>query len=658
MRKTGIRRKVILIICLSTFIVMMMSVSLAYIFGMSVIRDMAGDVHVKMSQLLSSQVTEMLDDWMARMRSYAGDPALREALSKERLKDSEQVPGAEAGASGLNRILSEFAGADGDVAGIAVYDGTGELIYASRVGSGRAYTNGPWLWEPLTIPDKAFIGDIEFSESAKAWVIPAAVPIPGPDGGPAGTFRADFSASRLFSFLGRFRVGRTGHATLIDGRGNILYHPGVVQTNTRLYNAADCDRLLTSKGKYDTIYEKNIHKKKVFVAFSEATPPVLLDNGRVWRALVEQDEDEVLAPLGKVVAWMGLAAIFLLVIMGVIGYIFSGVLVKPILELNAAAMQIMAGNWDHAIEIRTGDEIEQFADAFKEMLLNLRNEQEKLRQAKLELEQLSAGLENRVRERTADLTAARDRLTRYAKQLKDALDIKSDFISTVSHELRSPLAAIAEGIDIVLDAKAGPLTEQQRAFLKMADRNLARLGRVINDILDFQKLEAGKAALKIEPSDLNAIANEVCGTMVSIASKKGLELTAQLDGKLPPVALDRDRITQVITNLVDNALKFTQKGGVIVATARDGLKAVVSVSDTGPGIRREDMPMLFQKFSQIERGLERKPGGSGLGLIISKEIVELHKGSMWVESKPGEGTTFFFEIPLGRRRSDLQGDKR
>ena len=119
---------------------------------------------------------------------------------------------------------------------------------------------------------------------------------------------------------------------------------------------------------------------------------------------------------------------------------------------------------------------------------------------------------------------------------------------------------------------------------------------------------------------------------------------------LPPVRFDRDRITQVVTNLVDNALKFTENGSVTITTSQDNDAVKVTIGDTGPGIREEDIPLLFQKFSQLERGLERKPGGSGLGLTISKEIIELHRGKIWAESRFGEGTTFFFVLPIKERR--------
>ncbi|MCX5713541.1 MAG: response regulator, partial [Candidatus Omnitrophica bacterium] len=237
--------------------------------------------------------------------------------------------------------------------------------------------------------------------------------------------------------------------------------------------------------------------------------------------------------------------------------------------------------------------------------------------------------------------------------VQQALNTKTVFTSMVSHELRTPLAAIKEGISIVLDGESGPINKEQKEFLDIAKRNVDRLNRLISEILDFQKLEAGKMALKKEENDINDVVREVYGTMLSLVQNKGLAFIIKPDADLPRIKFDKDKIIQVLNNLVSNAIKFTEKGSITVFTSRGDNFIRVSVQDTGPGIRSEDIPRLFREFEQLETGTDRKTGGTGLGLIISKEIIEGHKGKIWVESKIGEGSILHFVLPIEERRNNM-----
>ncbi len=233
---------------------------------------------------------------------------------------------------------------------------------------------------------------------------------------------------------------------------------------------------------------------------------------------------------------------------------------------------------------------------------------------------------------------------------RQALKAKSDFTSMISHELRTPLTAIKEGISIVLDGEAGEINNEQKTFLDIAKRNVDRLNRLINEILDFQKLEAGKMALKKEENDINAVVREVYETMLSLAQGKGLSFVINTAENLPKVKFDRDKIIQVLNNLVANAIKVTERGSVNITTTGGDNFIHISVQDTGPGIKIEDIPRLFHEFEQLESALDRKTGGTGLGLVISKEIIESHSGKIWVESKMEQGSTFHFILPIEERR--------
>ncbi len=230
--------------------------------------------------------------------------------------------------------------------------------------------------------------------------------------------------------------------------------------------------------------------------------------------------------------------------------------------------------------------------------------------------------------------------------LREVINMKTDFTSMVSHELRTPLAAIKEGISIVLDGTSGAISKDQKEFLDIAKRNVDRLARLINDILDFQKLESGKMVFNMQVNDINEVAKEVEKIMRGVIEKKGLSLKFEFDSKLPKIQFDRDRIIQVFINLLNNAVKFTEKGGIKIRTGKAGNFITVSVKDTGIGIKESDIPLLFERFRQLDSGMTRKTGSTGLGLSICKDIIEKHGGKIWVESQPGEGSIFNFSLPL------------
>jgi len=227
--------------------------------------------------------------------------------------------------------------------------------------------------------------------------------------------------------------------------------------------------------------------------------------------------------------------------------------------------------------------------------------------------------------------------------------MKSNFVASVSHELRTPLVAIEKSIALILGKTVGDVPPAQEQFLAIADRNLKRLSRLINDLLDLSKLEAGRMELKKENVIIERIFTEVMETLDTWAKAKSVELKKAAEEGLPEVPADPDRLTQVLTNLVGNAIKFTPQQGSITLKARLNKEAgciEVRVSDTGIGISPENIPKVFDKFYQIGERVSTDISGTGIGLSIAKEIVELHGGKIWVESKKGEGTTFAFTLPL------------
>jgi signal transduction histidine kinase len=238
--------------------------------------------------------------------------------------------------------------------------------------------------------------------------------------------------------------------------------------------------------------------------------------------------------------------------------------------------------------------------------------------------------------------------SRIARDITDrkVLDrMKDEFVGTVSHELRTPLTAIKGFIELVLDGDAGPIPDTQREFLEVAARNADRLGALINDILDVSRIESQRLEIRPEPIDLAAVLEDVVSTFRVMARNKGLTLRQEVAG-LPKVLGDASRLVQVFSNLLSNAIKYTPKGevGVKAIVTSGGVEVVVH--DTGVGLTKEEQEQLFTKFFRGKNPVVAESGGTGLGLVIAKAIVETHKGTIDFESRPGEGTRFRVVLPL------------
>jgi len=243
-------------------------------------------------------------------------------------------------------------------------------------------------------------------------------------------------------------------------------------------------------------------------------------------------------------------------------------------------------------------------------------------------------------------------LERANQELRRIDEMKSEFISVASHELRTPLAAIKNSVQLILSGKTGALNETQAKFLSMADRNITRLTNILNDLLNLSKIESGKIEMKIEELDLRPPIEFILSSLKPQADSKSIQLIMEAPEKLPMVYGDREKIEQIMINLVGNGLKFTPAGGRISVAVKlqDGERnnLAVSVQDTGMGIPPDQLEKVFDRFYQVEGSLNRSVGGTGLGLAITKGLVESLQGKIWVESEIGKGTTFTFTLPVAK----------
>jgi signal transduction histidine kinase len=239
-----------------------------------------------------------------------------------------------------------------------------------------------------------------------------------------------------------------------------------------------------------------------------------------------------------------------------------------------------------------------------------------------------------------------DEIQDKSRQLEEASQHKSQFLANMSHELRTPLNAILGYTELMADGAYGEPSDKMMGVLKRLESNGRHLLGLINDVLDLSKIEAGQLVLELSDYSVQDIAQTVRSTLEPLAADKKLAFKLELTPQLPSGHGDGRRLTQVLINLVGNAIKFTDAGEVVITAAATDGSFHLSVRDTGPGISAADQAKLFQEFQQADNAITRKKGGTGLGLAISKRIIEMHGGRIWVDSIVGQGSTFSFMLPV------------
>lgn len=358
-------------------------------------------------------------------------------------------------------------------------------------------------------------------------------------------------------------------------------------------------------------------------------------------------------------------ALFFVVLGSGIVLVISTTLSRPLMRLTESVKELARGNFDLAMQLldespgskqrfKAEGEIAVLANSFTEMAAEIR-------EAHRRQEEYNRTLEDKVRERTLELERANEKL-------KELDQMKTNFLSTVSHELRTPLTSVM-GFARILQKKFEstlfpPLSQLDDKKVQKAMRQVmdnaqiiveegTRLTTLINDVLDLAKMEAGRIDWNMRELHIEDIIDRAIAATSSLFANKPVQLRKDMDADLPAFEGDRDRLIQVVINLISNAVKFTDQGSVTCkASVRDG-ELVVGVVDTGCGIKPEDQPLVFEKFKQVGDTLTDKPQGTGLGLPICKEIIEHHGGRLWLESELGVGSTFLFSVALpGKKIAD------
>jgi len=371
-----------------------------------------------------------------------------------------------------------------------------------------------------------------------------------------------------------------------------------------------------------------------------------------WRIVVLIPAANIEKMIGDHVLWMvlslclGLALLSLLTLSGL--HLF---VIHPLKKLTEGVDFITrTGDLGRRIGIASRDELGTLASSFDQMVATLEESQRSLQVKEKVLTEYRDHLEELVRQRTRELEATLGELA-VAKEKAEAADrLKSAFLATMSHELRTPLNSIIGFTGIILQELAGPLNEEQRKQLGMVRDSSRHLLALINDVLDISKIEAEQLEIRNEPFDLRASILKVAGIVRPLAEKKQVDLRLEIAAEIGRFSSDSRRVEQVLLNLLNNAIKFTERGWVqltaALAAEGNGTAVRISVADTGIGIKAEDLGKLFQPFRQIDSGLARQHEGTGLGLVICRRLAGLLGGEIRVTSELGKGSVFTFILPV------------
>jgi len=357
------------------------------------------------------------------------------------------------------------------------------------------------------------------------------------------------------------------------------------------------------------------------------------------------DQEILRLQLRRFILSTGLFTLLLIIVGSILSLFSTRKITAPLRRLAGVAHEISQGNLDHRIEIGSRDEIADLGTAFNQML-------ERLREYHAHVEQQQQELEAKVRRRTSELQEAVNKAVEMAGRAEEANRAKSRFLANMSHETRTPMNGVLGMTELLAGTE---LTPPQRHYVDTVRRSGEMLLALLNDILDFSRIEAGKLQLEKRDFDLRRTLNELVEHFAGQAARKGLQLYTDIAPAVPPALRgDQGRLRQVLTNLLSNALKFTETGSVRIGVTAieegpEEARLRFAVSDSGIGIPGESHQRIFESFAQVDGSNSRQFGGTGLGLAIARELVELMTGEIGVDSEPGRGSTFWFTVRLEKQ---------
>ena len=467
-----------------------------------------------------------------------------------------------------------------------------------------------------------YFGPVHFIRGSEPYMT-IAFPIESFPGNVIGVLQAEVNLKYIWELILGIKVGKAGYAYAITSSGDLIAHPDLSLV-LQGHNIAHLDQVKAAFQatpdipKAGALVANNLQGKRVISSY--AIIPNL-----VWAVFIERPAQEAYEPL---YASMLRASSLLLIGLGVavLASLFvARRVVRPLRTLREGVERIGSGDLSLRLQLKTGDEIEVLAEEFNKMTSAL--------------EEAYKGLERKVAERTKELVMAN-------RKLDEASKYKAQFFANVTHELRTPLHAIIGFTRLVLRSTEGHLPELHKADLKKVLMSAEQLLNLINGVLDLSKIEAGRMEILVEPLRLEEVVHTAMFTVEPMLNDGQVRLITRIAPDMPPMRTDRDKLKQILINLLSNAAKFTEQGEIGISAWKENGSVKLVVSDTGIGMRKEALDYIFEEFRQAEPPSAKKYGGSGLGLAIVKRLVGLLGGDIHVESEPGKGSKFTVTLPI------------
>ena len=493
----------------------------------------------------------------------------------------------------------------------------GNIVFSTLNRTGNA-ANVPYFTEASK--GKLYISDATLSGITGYPEIILANPVMK-NGTITGILAARVSMENLYRILENVDIGKSGEVFIVNKDGDIIFH----NNRSRILHKNVNNNFAVK----EVTYEKNGINEYVNYNGEKVLGSYYWLPLYRWGLVVEKNIDEAYAGVLNLERRMATISTFAVIAVVLAAVIISRRITGPIKSLEEGAAGLLSGNFK-PIPVSSSNEIGKLTKIFDDTASELLEIRKKL-EAKIDV--ANKDLEQKNKE----LIAANE-------ELKKLDELKSDFISLVSHELKTPLSSIRISAEY-LESEAKNDPQVRKEMLEIIIRNIDRLTRLINDILDLSKIETGKLELRLEPVDISEMMNTAIENNKLLSLKKNISITADIRGKLSPVLADREKLIIVMNNLLENALKFTPDGGSIILSAKDDADSIeVRMKDTGIGIEKDKLEKIFDKFYQVDSTSRRKIGGMGLGLSIAGGIIRAHGSEIHVESEIGCGSTFSFRL--------------